>query len=195
MAANTQGFDAHPAPLTLTITDDEMAPTVRLELSTTTVPEDGGSTTVIAIQSHPSSEPTTLTVTTAVVALPAVAADFTQSGDTLTIAALATTSTGTVTVTGINNDVDHDPGIKEVEVSATAVNTQGVAGNPAALRFELADDDVRGFEWMPASLTTIEDSQDLAPFDSRADFGADGERDADVPVGLGVSVPPTRATW
>ena len=155
-AVNPHDIAGDPAELTLTIEDDEPAPTVTLALSSTLVAEAGGVTTVTASQSHPSSEATTVTVTAEAVAAPAVAADFTQSGTTLTIPAGSTDSTGTVAVTGVNNDVDHDPAAKKVEVSGTAANPYAVAGDPPALRFELQDDDTRGFAWTPAVLVARE---------------------------------------
>ena len=157
-AVNPHDIAGDPASLTLTIEDDEPAPTVTLALSSTLVAEAGGVTTVTASQSHPSSEATTVTVSAEAVAAPAVAADFTQSGTTLTIPAGSTDSTGTVAVTGVNNDVDHDPATKEVEVSGTAANPYAVAGDPPALRFELQDDDTRGFAWTPEVLVARENT-------------------------------------
>ena len=56
---------------------------------------------------------------------PAVAGDYTLSSNrVLMIAAGATTSTGTVTVTSVNNAVDAPD--KTVTVSGTATNAQGV---------------------------------------------------------------------
>ena len=106
---------------TITDNDDPPTPTLALALS---IGENGGSTTVTASLNHPSSQATTVTVTSAAVA-PAVAADFTQSGTTLTIAAGLLTSTGTVTLAAVNNDVDAAP--KEVTVSGTASNGLGIA--------------------------------------------------------------------
>ena len=122
-ASNTQGVSA-PADVTLTIEDDEGEPTVRLILTPDSIGEDGGSSTVTAELSHTSIAETTITVSAAAV-LPAVAADFTLSDDTtLSIAAGATTSTGTVTIAAVNNGVDAPD--RTVTVSASASNTQGV---------------------------------------------------------------------
>ena len=93
-----------PAPVTLTLRDNDAPPTVTLHLSADSISEAGGTSTVTARLSHPSSAATTVTVSAAPVS-PAVAGDYTLSGTVLTIAAGATTSTGRVTITGEDNDV------------------------------------------------------------------------------------------
>ena len=133
----------------LTITDDDEAPTVTLMLAPASVREsdDTSSTdvsehvsTLTASLSHPSSEATTVTVAAAAVS-PAAAGDFTLSGNrVLTIPARQTRSTGTVTVTANDNNVDAAD--KDVTVSAAAANTQGIAGNPPDLTLMIRDDEV-----------------------------------------------------
>ena len=136
-AANTQGVD-DPADLTLTIEDDEGEPTARLVLTPDSISENGGSSTVTAELSHSSIAETTITVSTAAVE-PAVAADFTLSANqTLTIAAGATSSTGTVTIGAVNNGVDAPD--RQVTVSADAANTQGVTA-PADVTLTIEDDE------------------------------------------------------
>ena len=136
-AANTQGVNA-PADLTLTLEDDEAAPTATLHLSPPSIGENGGSATVTATLDHPSSEATTLTVTVTAGAN-AVTADFTLSANTtLTIAAGETSSTGTVTIEAVDNSADHAN--KEVTVSAGAANTQGVS-DPSSVTLTITDDE------------------------------------------------------
>ena len=136
-AAITQGVNA-PADLTLTIVDDEGAPTATLILTPDSIGENGGSSTVTATLSHASDETITITLSAEEVA-PAVAADFVLSADTtLTIAAGATTSTGTVTIDAIDNTSD-DPN-KQVTVSASVASTQGVNA-PADLTLTIVDDE------------------------------------------------------
>ena len=136
-AANTQGVNA-PADLTLTLEDDEAAPTATLHLSPPSIGENGGSATVMATLDHPSSEATTLTVTVTAGAN-AVTADFTLSANTtLTIAAGETSSTGTVTIEAVDNSADHAN--KEVTVSAGAANTQGVS-DPSSVTLTITDDE------------------------------------------------------
>ena len=152
-AVNTQGIAGDPDDVTLTIPDDEGSPGVTLALSETSIGEAGGVATVTASLSHPSSEATTVTVTAAAVS-PAEAGDFTLSGSVLTIPAMETDSTGTVTVTGVDNDVDAAD--KRVTVSAEAENTQGLAGDPPPLTLIIEDDDERGLAFLPAALTLSE---------------------------------------
>ena len=135
-AVNLSGVNA-PADLTLAIEDDEAAPTAVLHLSSASTGEDGGSSTVTATLSHASSEATILTVSADAV-FPAVVADFTLNGTELMIAAGVTTSTGTVTISAVNNDADEPD--KEVTVSAVADNAQGVTA-PASVTLTLTDDE------------------------------------------------------
>ena len=122
-ATNSQGVTA-PDAVTLTIRDNDATPTVTLVLSPASITESGGTSTVTATLNHPSSEATTVTVSASPES-PAVAGDYTLSGNLdLTIAAGQTTSTGTVTITGVDNDVV--AAAKEVTVSGTATNSQGV---------------------------------------------------------------------
>ena len=155
-AVNTQGIAGDPADESLTIEDDEASPTVTLALSETTIGEAGGSSTVTAALSHPSSEATTVTVSAAAVS-PAVPGDFVLSGSVLTIAAVATASTGTVTLTAVDNDVDAAD--KRVTVSAKAANTQRLAGTPADESLTITDDDERGLVFSPEALTIPEHAE------------------------------------
>ena len=83
-----------------------------------------------------SSQAVTLTVSATAVS-PAVAGDFTLSGTTLTIAAGSTTSSGTVTITAVDNEVDAPD--KEVTVSATA--TGGGVAKPSDVTLTINDED------------------------------------------------------
>ena len=145
-AANDLAVTA-PSNKTLTITDDDTPSTgitvtvspamVTLVLTPASILEDGGSSTVTATLDHPSSEDTTVTVSAMAVS-PAVAADFTLSGSTLTIAAGSTTSTGTVTISANDNSVAG--GNKSVTVSATAANDLAVTA-PSNKTLTITDDD------------------------------------------------------
>ena len=146
-ATNSQGVTA-PANVTLTIRDDDDEPTVTLVLTPASIPEAGGRSTVTATLDHPSSEATTVTVSAAPVS-PAVAGDYTLSGSQLTIAAGATTSTGEVTITGVDNDVAAAD--KEVTVSATATNSQGVTA-PDDVPLAITDNDEPGLSIANASV-------------------------------------------
>ena len=141
------------ASVMVTVNDDDGTPVVRLELSSASIAEDGGSSTVTASLSGTSSQDITLTVAAAAVS-PAVAGDFALSENTtLTIAAGSTTSTGAVTITAVDNDVD--AANKTVTVSATATGGNGVA-DPANATLTITDDDERGISVSPVTLTLAE---------------------------------------
>ncbi len=137
------GLEA-PAARTLTITDDEGAPTVTptvtLVLAPEEVSENGGESRVTAQLSGATSEDVTLTVSASAVS-PADSRDFALSVNReLTIAAGETESTGTVVVTAVDNAVD-DPD-RQVTVNATIVGPAGLeAPDPRTLTID--DDDER----------------------------------------------------
>ena len=133
---------ADPDPVDLEIVDDDGAPTVELVLTPQQISEPGGVSTVTARLmngSGLSSEVTRVVVSAAAVS-PAVAGDFELSmNPTLTIAAGATASTGVVTLTALDNDIDAPN--KQVTVSGTATNDYGIAGNPASQPLLITDDE------------------------------------------------------
>ena len=138
--SNGIGGYADPDDVTLTIADDEATPKVKLVLSRSTIAESGANNaaTVTATMSPPSVRPTTVTVAFAAGA-DTDATDFVASPNkTLTIAAGDTASTGVVSVTAADNDLD-EPN-KSVSVTATASNAHG-ATNPDAATLAIADDD------------------------------------------------------
>ena len=144
---------AGPAPVDLTIEDDDPAPTVTLVLSPAQIREDGKVSTVTATLSHPSIADTTVPVS-AVAVSPAVAGDFMLSTNTtLTIPAGATASSGTaVTLTSVDNDTDAPD--KQVTVRGTATNTHGIAENPADATLLITDD-----EGTPTVTLTLSETQ------------------------------------
>ena len=128
----------------LTITDDENLPTASLLIDplASSISENGGIATItaqLAGLSGKSSEATTVTVTVAAVASSgAVSGDFTQTGTMLTVAAGSLTSTGLVTVTGVDNNVD--AANKLLRISATAAGGNGIQ-NPGLTVLTLTNDD------------------------------------------------------
>ena len=145
---------AAPMDVTLTLTDDEALPTVALALSSTSITESGGETTVTATLSGKSSEAVTVTVGAAA-GTGAAAADFTLStAKTLMIAAGQTAGAGTVTVTANGNDVDTLD--KQVTVSATVAGGNGVVA-PSNLTLTLTDDDTAGVTFNPTTMTLTEE--------------------------------------
>ena len=125
---------------TVTITDNDAPPTVTLEVSADSISESGTdtSTTVTATLNHPSSEDTEVEVSAAAVH-PAVDADFTLSGTSLTILAGEMESRRSATLTARNNAEDEAD--KQVTVTGRATNTQGLRRPTAEVTVTITDDD------------------------------------------------------
>ncbi len=124
--------------------------TPTLVLSPTSITENGGVSTVTATLSSAPTAAVTLTVAAAAVS-PAVAGDFTLSAAAmLTFAASATTSTGTVTLTAVNNAVFAAD--KRVTVSGTVASGDGLVVAPADVTLRITDDDSS-----PLTLLRIQD--------------------------------------
>ena len=160
---------------TVTITDDDSAPAVTLSLSDDPIGENGGETTVTATLSNPSSVQTTVTISVDPNS-PAISSDYSiGSNQVLTIAAGQTASTGIVTVTAADNDVDAAD--KTVRVSGEASNALGIA-DPSAVTLTITDDDVRGVTLSETALdldeggdgtyTVVLDSEPTAAGDGNA---------------------------
>ena len=141
LADGTRGIRSLPlyglSPVLAVQSPQRLAPTVTLNLSPDAIVENGGVSTVTAKLDRASSAETVVTVT-ATPDAPAGADDIRQTGTTLTIAAGEKTSTGTVTITAVDNAVDAPA--KTATVSGTAANTQGVTG-PEAVTLTIRDDD------------------------------------------------------
>ena len=134
----------------LTITDDD-TPRVTLTLSDSSIAENGGTTTVTATQDRADNADTRVTISVTSTS-PATADDYRLSANvTLTIPAGLLSSTGTVTITAIDNDdVAAD---KRLSVSGTASNTSYARGLPVTgAALTIADDDT------PRVTLTISDS-------------------------------------
>ena len=137
-ASNSQGVGTVTG-VALTLTDNDLAPTVALALIATPIAENGGSTTVTAILNHRSSEATTVTVAATPGANTAPSDFSLGTARTLTIAAGDTTSTGNVTITAIDNAID-DPNNAVIVSANTVVNTQGITG-PSSVTLVIRDDE------------------------------------------------------
>ena len=131
--------DGETASLGFTI--EVFEPTVTLELNTNSISENGGEATVTAKMNHASKYSTTVTISTD----PETADFFTLSSPTtLTIAAGATASTGTVTIKANNTNTVHEAA-KEVTINATATynsepNSRQLA-SPTDVTLTIKDDD------------------------------------------------------
>ncbi|MYH46478.1 MAG: hypothetical protein F4127_07535, partial [Gammaproteobacteria bacterium] len=134
--AASGGGVANPEDVRLTIEDDEDTPTVTLKLTPATIDESGGNnaSTVTATLSGKSGEAVTVTVS-----LPDGAPATVSENADLTIAAGATESSGTVTVTATDNKVDA-AGDATVSVQGAASGGHGVA-SPSAAALTITDDD------------------------------------------------------
>ena len=111
---------------------------VTLELSPFSIDEGSGVSTVTASLDSASAMTLTVTVSAEPVA-PAVAGDFTLSANrTLAIAAGDLTSTGSVTISAVDNTSDAPD--KEVTVSATVAGATDVTG-PTDVTLTITDDD------------------------------------------------------
>ena len=140
--------------------------------------EDESTANVKATLSRAVSTAFTVEVAVAPVS-PAIAGDYTLSGNTtLSFAANALVSTGTVTITAVDNDAAQPD--KTVRVSGSTANTDVMAPGPAMLT--IANDD----NWAPTSSDgRIETVEDTAYVFGPADFSfadEDGQSLANVRV-------------
>lgn len=131
-----------PQPPSVTILDATL-PTVTLTLSEATVQEAGGTTILTATLSEAASQPVTLTYSFSGAIL---GTDFTVTDDSVVIPAGQTT--GTVTLTGLDNAIDD--GDRTVEV-AIATLTNATPSTPQPLTLTLLDDDTAGITVTPES--------------------------------------------
>ncbi len=126
------------APAEVTILDATEMPIVTLALAQPMIEENGGSTTVTAHLDAASSTPTEITVSVMPNA-PATPADYNLSTNrTLTIPPEAIESTGLVTITARDNNIDAMD--KTVRVQGRAMNAQPVT-DPADETLTITDDD------------------------------------------------------
>ncbi len=139
--------------VTVTVTDDEAASTeIALRVSPASIPEgDGQVVTVTATLNH-AALTSAATVTVSVAAGTATSADFGAVNNfTVTIPANMPSGTGTFTLTPVNDDLDEDD--ETVTVSGTTT-TAGLTVNGTTVT--ITDDDTRGVEISPTSLTIAE---------------------------------------
>ncbi len=141
---------------TFAIEDNDTTPTVTLVLTPASINESGATnaSTVTATMDGTSSEAVTLTVSATPVD-PAVAGDLTLSENkTLEIPANTKASTGVVTITAVDNDVDAAD--KTVTVAATATGGNALVQAPGNQTLTIKDDDTRGITVSKATLTLDE---------------------------------------
>ena len=166
-------------------TSDDDSPAVTLLLSDTSIGESGGTSTVTAMLDRASSADTTVTVSVAPVS-PAVAGDITLSENReLTITAGTTRSTGTVTVTAVDNDMDAPNTV--VKVKGSAANNRGIM-DPADVELTIEDDDTRGVTVSESSLVIDEGTSETYTVVLDSQPTASVTVTVTVPAGTDVSV-------
>ena len=154
---NPQVTIAAPASVMVTIEDDEAAPTVTLSVDSATIGENGDISTVTATVSPLSSAATTINVT-ATPGTGTTAGDFILSANSFIIA--AGVSTGTVTLTARNNDLDAPD--KTVTVSATVTNPQVTIAAPASVMVTIEDDEAAPTVTLSVDSATIGENGDIS---------------------------------
>ena len=115
-------------------------PRITLVLDPASINEDGGVATLTATIPSPITEEVTLTITPEPVA-PAVDADFTLSGTTLTIAQGATTSTDALTITAVDNEVKEGHKTVMLRVLREDYPINEVAAKPFTVDLTIIDDE------------------------------------------------------
>ena len=136
----------------LTIEDDDAAPGVTLALDPASVSENGGVATVSATLSHPSSQPSTVTVT------PVSGAYTAGSDSTIVIAAGSTTAASdTATVAAVDDDVHQGSAGRSATVTAALTNGQG-EGAVTGAALTLTDDETLPTVALALSSTSISET-------------------------------------
>ena len=155
----------------------QAAPTVVLELSPDTIAENGEETEVKATLTGGTVGVATVVTVTATAVAPTLAADFELTGNTLTIAPGAEESTGTVTLTAVNNNVDAPDA--RVQVTGTVPSGSRVTA-PDGVELTITDNDRRGVTVSEAALSMREGENRTYT------VVLDSEPTADVTVRIGV---------
>ena len=140
----------------LTLTDDDAAPGATLSLDPASIAEPSGVSTVSATLSHPSSQPSTVTVT-------AVSGAYTVGTDaTIVIAAGATTAASdTATITAVDDDLHHGSAGRGATVTAALTNGQG-AGAVTGASLTITDDETLPLLSLVLSSSSISENGGVA---------------------------------
>ena len=155
-ATNDEGDSLWSQSLTAS-TQSADAANLTLSLSDTQISERGGSATITASLNRTASASITVTISATPVS-PTLTSDFSLSSNrVLTIAANSLESTGTVTLTAVDNDIDGPN--KTVTISGVATSNSDVS-DPASLSLLIQDEDTRGVRISPSSLEIDEGETD-----------------------------------
>ena len=141
----------------VTIVEDEATPRLTLEVAPASISENGGRSTVKATLNTAVEGEVRVTVRVAPAGT-ADADDFTQTGTQLTIPAGQKTSTGTVTITAVDDDVDGPDKHLVVTASVDVVGMEesGIIWHPFAEGLTIRDDDESGLTVSPPAVTIDE---------------------------------------
>ena len=176
----TRGGASFGSPLSISIDENEETPELKLDLTDFEISENGGTTTVTATVA-----PAVADAFTAEVSISprdhATTADYTQTGDTLNFAALAENSTGTVTITAINNRVFDIE--KTLDVRITSSLAYFRAAQSEALTLE--EDDGAPSLVFEVDTTTIPEASGTAMFTVRTGTGSTFSEDQTISLTLG----------
>ena len=155
-AADSLGLTNDPPSVTLAITDDDAAPGVTLALNPSSIAEPSGVSTVSATLSHPSSEPSTVTVT-------AVSGAYTAGTDaTIVIAAGATTAASdTALIVAVDDDLHHGSAGRSATVTGALTNGQG-AGAVTGASLTITDDETLPVASLVFSSSSISENGGVA---------------------------------
>ena len=144
------------------IFEDEDAPQVTLEVTPASISENGGQSTVTArlntkVAKDKVAQAVEVTISAAAVGT-TKSDDFTQSGTVLTIPAGEKASTGTVTISAVDDDVDGPDKNLVVTGAVTVVGMpkSGLVAYPYDEGLTIRDDDASGLTVSPPALTIDE---------------------------------------
>ncbi len=131
----TNGSENGVQQATVTINDDEQSPRVNLQISGSSLAENGGVATITAILSAVAGVPVTVDLGFSGIA--GLGSDYSRSGTQIVIPAgqLA----GTITVTGLNDALDEDD--EAIQVDITGVSN-GTENGTQQVTVTIVDDDV-----------------------------------------------------
>ena len=174
--------------VTLTIEDDEAPPVISLTLTPESISENRGASTVTAQLSHPSSEAVRVR---AYMLYPhlydGIVVDW-SSNRYLTIAAGKTASTGVVTITAIDNEVDNPD--REVPIKgslSSEVLNRGITF-PKAAYLTVVDDDEAPLGTLALTVDTIATDNTVNIAEKTAGFAISGATGSEAGVSVTVTV-------
>ena len=140
------------------IYEDEAVPRVALEVTAASISENSGQSTVTARLNTKVAHDVKVTISAAPVGT-TESDDFTQTGTVLTIPATAKASTGTVTISAVDDNVDGPD--KHLVVTGTVdvvgMEESGLVWHPYAERLTIRDDDASGVTVSRSAVTVTEE--------------------------------------